>query len=390
MKVGIFKIAKPISFESSVFNDFTEVELMVKMLKDMNSDITMYTKKVKSYVGKNEIIVNGTTVKIVDFDEIDKPIEDDIIIVIHGAINFFGGAENEMITKTYFHVNHAKTDKKIFLFMDPVIPIIPLYMRKSTLINRKWNIYKESDVDDWVHKGIYILGSFYNHDFMKHKNKNVNVLDTYYVEFNAFPLILYPKQKITDFLLYDYYYAGRYRYGARTRKLNAYFFGDMPEEIKRALVGNITKTNLSKMNSNISNIDNLGTLPLIPTNNKLDFYTFMNRCLSTIGINDDSVNNISFNRRFFESIVFNNVLFVDKLNDSNQLFFDGVDKKIKNFLYVSNKQQLIDNILYLKHNMSFRYDIINSANAYIYNKYTYEYIFNQFKFAIDSILKDGR
>lgn len=295
--------------------------------KTTPSGETIYFKKTLEKLGWEVDIISkkfGEFTK--SFQTVHDPNIYDKLIVVNGAINFFGGTENEVIIKNYQIM--AKYNKPIYYFLtDLRLPFKQLW---PSIEKRDWG-YKKEDV--WVNAPIKVISQTFNLEVVK---KLMPELEAVYFPLERYKL-LFPKPiQSLNFKTVDLIYGGSFRAGNREQKMIDYLF-DTKYSVEFYGTAKADQFKLP-----------FRTAPLF--SGKVNFEDVVEKnssAYASIVIGDKLYNNNHITLRVWEIMMSDAVILID--ND-----FDP-DRKImgKDWFYVNNKQEVFEKIEQIKQNQDY-------------------------------------
>lgn len=319
MKIALLNLANNITDFSTVSSGET-INIKI-MLEKMNHNVDIISKK------KGQFTISFEDVN--DINNYDK------LLVINGALNFFGGKENPIIINNFKLM--AKYNKTIYyLLTDLRLPYRNLW---KAIYKRNWP-YTEEEVT--IKSDIVVISQFNNLEEVKKIHKNENISKFVYFPLERYKLVNREKPQEDQFNLFDYIeedkqsdliYGGSFRAGNREAKMLKYLF-DM-EDLKVEFFGT---ANESQFNNSKYKIAPKFT-GKIPMNEMVEKNS---TAYASIIIGDESYNNNGITLRVWETLLSEAICFID-------LDFDK-EKKIlaHDFFYVKSKQELIDRVWRIK------------------------------------------
>src|SRR5271154_4075773 len=370
MKVGVIKLGARISFNA---NDTSggngEARSIINMVDLGGADVHIFTKILpkdtlnKTFVwhdlGKEEYSTEGL----------------DVLLVINGNVNFFGGAEDVSQLLNYKIINEFN-GPVYYAYCDPELTlkqVWPSVSKKPWAKN--WERGELEIVRDDI---IYLSQPFDVGRVMSNFGKNeVRPMSVQHFPFEKFPCLT-TECYLTEFTdangslkfnsnpEVDLSYGGTMRGGKRFTKMVKFYLGH-PPEISVEMFGKIDAS------------DFLGrTLDRLPTFTGPIRYDQMmpkmNKALAHCVIGDPYYEEINdMPQRTYESIMANVVTFIDYDMDKLRRVY-GRDKVLADFLYVQDRQELSEKILLLKTDTSLRRQILDDQikavgfNALEYSK----------------------
>ncbi len=350
MKVGVVKLGARISFNA---NDTSggngEARSIINMLDLGGADVHIFTKIIK----KDNLLPQFTwhDLSFSFFDDLTKL---DVLLVINGNVNFFGGAEDASQLINYQIIN-SFPGPVYYAYCDPELTLKQVWPSVS---KKKWaSNWKQSDLEIVRDDIIYLSQPFDVARVMKDLGKN----EVKPMAIQHFPFEQFPMMNALDPLPFnekpevDLSYGGTMRGGKRIKKMLKFYFGH-PYEISVEMFGKISADDFNPV-----------MLKLVP----YPYPTFtgpikydemlpkMNKALAHCVIGDPYYEEINdMPQRTYESIMANVVTFIDHDMDKLRRVY-GRDKVLADFLYVQDRKELSEKILLLKADSSLRRQILD-------------------------------
>lgn len=361
MKIALFKIGQIIEFSiNKKYNGINyEVLSCIEMLKG-KTDLTIISveedleNNIRTYEWFKQ-----------HYKEFDK------MIVINGAVNYFGGAKNNSLPEeVYLSMNLFEKDV-IYLLYDPYLPLQNIV---KTALSKPFNC-QYSSLDLVVQNKIHYVTQIKN-------ISKCNFLGQKSITY--FPLEKYPlfmdnsKFEPANFknCWCDLIYGGTIRSSRREKKLIEYYF-DLPDNLKSLLFGNIKLSQFKTYNGTNFPIFEKGV-------DRLKLKEKLRISLSTVCIGDKKYSQLDdIAQRFYESILAGHIVFIDEEYDLTKRCF--TDKYLKDFLYVKNKQELIEKLNIIKSNETMFYNIVKKQKEDIIDSFDKEKYQNSFIHLIESL-----
>lgn len=338
MKVALFKIGSIIKNFSKLNGISYEIMSCIKMLQDGGADVTAISNS-----GNSD---ENFTLRTYEWfkrhnNEFDK------MIVINGAINYFGGVENTSYPEEVFYAMSHFKKEIIYLVYDPCLPLKDF---SKMILAKEFNRVKYTAEDLQIPNRIHYITQAKN----TAKCNFYNSKTTQYYPLEKYPLLMDNidfKDINPDNCSYDLIYGGTLRAGKRENKIIQYYFG-LPEDIRVQIFGNI-KLKQFKKNGSLRLPDFDKAVDRISLTNKLQ------TSIATICIGDKVYANLDdVAQRFYESINACHVTFIDSEYDTKKLAY--TDKYLQDFLYVKSQNELIEKLRKVKSDNSLFKDIVKA------------------------------
>ena len=350
MKIAVIKLGARISFGSLGTSGGTgEAVSICKMLQIGGADVHIYTK---CLLNKDIFPDEFSFHQILEEFKMINDEKFDALIVINGSVQFYGGAEDAPQIANYHIINNFK-GPVFYNYCDPSLTLKQLW---PAIEKKEWgNKYQKSDIEITRSDIIYLSQPYDTQKVMdevltgKNEIKPAKVV---HFPFEQFPC-LHPQMPYNENPSVDLSYGGTMRGGKREKKMVKYYF-DYPSDISVEMFGKITKEDFKP-----KNIDNITTFPEFtgPVNYG-DMHRKMNEAMAHVVIGDDLYYKIDdIAQRAAESVWSMNVTFFDFDSDPTRRFFNN-DPVLTEFLYVKDREEVVDRLRVLKTNLEFRKEII--------------------------------
>jgi len=258
----------------------------------------------------------------------------DALIVINGNTNFYAGMENEYELWNYIVINEFK-GPVFYIMCDPNLTLKQL---NRSVDKKPWGI-KYKDRIEIKRKDIVYICQMYNLEVAKAliDRQGIEINKIFYYPLEKFPLL----RNRLDFVenrVVDLRYGGTFRSSKREKKMVKYLFG-LPDNIKVEIFG---KVKLDNFNPKL--VCGLKSPIFAKSVQYVDYLKYMSNALSTIVIGDKIYEGNNLNQRIYESILANNIVFIDRDLDP------AMRALLQEGQYVSSKEELISKINILKSN----------------------------------------
>jgi len=348
MKVGVVKLGARISFNA---NDTSggngEARSIINMLHLGGADVHIFTK----ILGKDNLLPQFTWHDSTLTTKLDGDGWNteglDVLLVINGNVNFFGGAEDVSQLINYQIINNFP-GPVYYAYCDPELTLKQVWPSVS---KKEWaKNWKQSDLEIIRDDIVYLSQPFDVARVMKDFSKNeVKPMSVLHFPFEQFPC-LNEQLPFNSNPEVDLSYGGTMRGGKRYNKMMKFYFGH-PPEIEVEMFGKITEKDFA---------DEVARAPRFTGPIRYDeMLPKMNKALAHCVIGDpyyEEINDIP--QRTYESIMASVVTFIDHDMDKLRRVY-GRDKVLADFLYVQDRQELSEKILLLKADTSLRRQILD-------------------------------
>lgn len=348
MQIGVIKLGSRISYggrDTSGGNG--EVRSIIRILQEGGAHVHVLTKILKNDYLEPTISWN----QIVDEYNLINKLKLDALLVINGNLNFFGGAEDREQILNYHIINNFK-GPVYYVLCDPALQLKQIWPSVS---KKSWGSnYKQLDIEITRKDIVYIAQPYNTHMLLDIVQKNnIEINTAYHFPFEQFPCLneqlpMVPLDKLTA----DLSYGGTMRGNKREKKMIDFYWG-YPNSIDVEMFGKIEHDNFTPKK--------IGSLrpPRFSGSVKYDdFLPRMNTCLSTVVIGDPLYEKLGdLNQRIYESIWSNVITFIDADFDKDKRAY-GHESDLADFLYVSNRNDVINKLDLIKNNKSFREDVL--------------------------------
>lgn len=340
MKLAVIKLGARLVFGDKVGTSggSGEAASLVNMLVEGGTEVHCYTKVLPKDSKPNNI----TMFNIEDeYAEINNRGYDGLIVV-NGSVNFFGGAEDRAQILNYWLINNFK-GSVIYLYCDPNLQLKQLW---GAMEKKPWSSkYNEKDIV--ITRDIHVISQSYNLEKIKEifekQDYKLASIDQY--DFQKFPMMAsYTLHDPTMFgYASDISYGGTFRSGRREKKLIDFYFG-YPDDIDIEVFGKIKLTDFNE-----KKIENLRPPKFTGTVDYNKMIHKMSESRAHVVIGDNQYPGFEMiSQRAYEAVMAGCVVFVDSEFDKNRRIF-GANKALSDFLYVDNRDQVIDKIRNLEH-----------------------------------------
>lgn len=330
MKLAVLKLGARIVFGQKVGSSggSGEAASLIEMMVEGGCEVDCYTKVLSSDQQNRSVNVFN----IEDHYENITSNVYDALVVINGAVNFFGGQEDRPQILNYKAINNFN-GKIIYLYCDPNLSLKQIW---PSIEKKPWaSNWNKEDIN--ITKPISVISQSYNLE----KNKALFEKNGYPVEsivqydFQKFPMM---KPRETSILgkTVDLSYGGTFRSGRREKKLIEFYFG-LPEDISVEVFGKIKITDFNE--KKVTGLRPPKFLPPVDYNNMIQK---MSSSKTHIAIGDNQYPDFEMiSQRVYESIMAGTLLFIDNEFDKNKRIF-GNNIELSNLLYINDRNQFTD------------------------------------------------
>lgn len=354
MKVGVIKLGSRISFNA---NDTSggngEARSIIKMLKEGGATVQIYTKILK----KDNLLPEYQWFDLSDPATLADGMRADVLVVLNGNVNFFGGAEDPEQLLNYWIINHFN-GPVFYIYCDPSLTLKQVW---PSVEKKPWGSkYDKCDLYIARQDIIYLSQPHDVEKVMAKLSKNEIIPSKMiHYPFEQFPC-LNGQLSMNLSPEVDLSYGGTMRGGKRAKKMVKFYF-DLPEDISVEMFGKINKEDFDE-----KLLVGITRFPTFTGPIKYDeMLPKMNKAMAHIVIGDpyyEQINDMA--QRAYESIWSNVVTFIDSDLDQLRRVY-GRDKELADFLYVSDKKEVAEKIQLLKADKSLREQILRDQLAAI-------------------------
>jgi hypothetical protein len=345
MKVAVIKLGSRISFNANDTSGANgEARSICKMLKGGGAEVHIYTK-----ILKKDKLVEDYQWHDLSEHILDHPTED-ILVILNGNVNFFGGAEDREQLLNYAIIN-AFEGPIFYVYCDPELTLKQVW---PSVAKKPWAGNWSQGTLDIVRKDInYLCQPFdtemIRNDLKKHEIIPQNII---HFPFEQFPC-LNERLPFNPAPEVDLSYGGTMRGGKRVKKMAKFYFGH-PDEISVEMFGKIEAKDFEdKYVMGLRHPTYTGPVKYD------DMLPKMNKAMAHCVIGDpyyEKINDIP--QRLWESVNSNVVTFIDYEMDKMRRVW-AADKVLGDFLYVKDRQELSEKILLLKSDNELRKQILS-------------------------------
>jgi len=357
MKIAVIKLGARIMWETDAAVGPGEAISICKALKQGGAEVHVFTK-ILSKDTKHESLEWHNILDDRDTSGID------ILLVINGNVNFFGGAEDRAQILNYEIMNNFN-GPVVYVMCDPELSLMQIWdnvSKKQVDSKSNWeNVYAEKDI--LVTRQIHVLCQPFNVTEMTkawNKKKGTVPLGTmFHFPMERFPLLnewLEPaKAPIVDLL-----YGGTARGGRRIPNLFKWYW-NLPEDISVEIFGKIDDEDFKSHPKLKNNFEarKMHRPPVFTGMVKYcDVLPKMNGALAHLVTGDRSYETCDLiPQRVAECIAAGNVVFVDANIDKSRRIYP-IGTSANEFLYVKSQEELVERLRILKSDPYMRHAVI--------------------------------
>ncbi len=354
MKIAVIKLGARIMWETDAAVGPGEAISICKALQQGGAEVTVITK----LLGKDTL---HNSLRWFDIRAITQPTldEHDVLVVVNGNVNFFGGAEDEAQIKNYEIINNFK-GKVVYVMCDPELPLMQIWGNVS---GKPWGSkYEEKDINI-TRTDIHVLSQPFDvkavQDRWVKKKGSAPIGNVFHFPMERFPLLndwLPPNPSPTVDLLYG----GTTRGGRRIPNLQKWYV-NLPDEISVEIFGKIDQEDFEKHPKYVPPLP--GEFRRYPTFTGMvkycDVLPKMNNALAHLVTGDPSYEVLDIiPQRAMECIAAGNIVFVDaNMDKSRRIYPKG--SIAHEYLYVRDKIDLVQKLEQVKANGPLRQELYN-------------------------------
>jgi hypothetical protein len=360
MKIGVIKLGARIMWETDAAVGPGEAISICKALQQGGANVHVITKILtKDTLHPSLTWHNILAVTQTELDALD------VLVVVNGNVNFFGGAEDEAQITNYKVINNFK-GAVVYVMCDPELPLMQIWDNVS---GKEWGSkYHEADIKI-TRTDIKVLSQPFAVDKVKErwqkKKGAAPIGGVFHFPMERFPLLNAWLPAMTHPTV-DLMYGGTTRGGRRIPNLYKWYV-DLPVDLAVEIFGKIDADDFIKHPKVGAVIEAAGLTngyaPHYPTFTGMvkycDVLPKMNNALAHLVTGDPSYEVLDIiPQRAMECIAAGNVVFVDaNMDSSRRIYPSGL---ANSFLYVSTRQEFIGKLLQLKADPSLRLQLLQS------------------------------
>lgn len=337
MKIGVIKLGARILWDLDNSVTSGEAISICKALERGGAEVHVFTKILK----KDTLHPSLHWHNIAESDQADLDMLD-LVVVINGNVNFFGGAEDREQILNYSVINNAQCPV-VYIMCDPELPLVQIW---ENVQKKPWGEnYRERDVN--ITRPVHLLSQPFAVDAVRAgwPKKGAPLGEVKHFPMERFPYLnewLEPPAAPTV----DLMYGGTARGGRRIPNLYKWYCG-LPEDLTVEIFGKIDATDFEKHNK-------ISKLPVkrYPTFSGMvkygDVLPKMQGALAHMVTGDPSYEELDLiPQRVAECIAAGNIVFVDaNIDKSRRIYPAGTEAH--DFLYVSTQEELIERLRAVK------------------------------------------
>lgn len=354
MKIAVIKLGARIMWETDAAVGPGEAISICKALQQGGAEVTVFTK----ILAKDTLHPSLNWINILSADQSDLD-DKDVLVVVNGNVNFFGGAEDEAQILNYSIINNFP-GKVVYVMCDPELPLMQIWGNVS---GKPWGgKYKERDINI-TRTDIHVLSQPFDikavQDRWVKKKGAAPIGNVFHFPMERFPLLndwLSPNPSPSVDLLYG----GTTRGGRRIPNLQKWYV-DLPEEISVEIFGKIDQEDFEKHPKYVPPLP--GEFRRYPTFSGMvkycDVLPKMNSALAHLVTGDPSYEVLDIiPQRAMECIAAGNIVFVDaNMDKSRRIYPKG--SLSHEFLYVQDKIEFVMKMAQLKADPVLRQELYN-------------------------------
>lgn len=335
MKVAVVKLGSRISYSAVGTSGANgEAVSIIQMLYHGGCDVVAFTKILHTDTCPSHITWRNIE------DEFTNHSDCDVLVIINGNVNFFGGAEDRPGLLGYHIINSFK-GPVFYVYCDPNLVLTQIW---SSVEKKPWGQkYRQADIEIIRTDIVYLSQPWDTAEVAKLLKVPAKTVVHY--PFEKFPCMgtqipSYENPFQTGYN-YDLSYGGTFRGGRREKKMVKFYFGH-PEYISVEMFGKIKSSDFKpELIKDLSQ-------PVFNGVVRYDEFTSkMNSSLATCVIGDpkyEKLNDVP--QRVYECIWSNVVTFIDSDIDKARRVY--ANKELSDFLYVNSREQLSERLMILK------------------------------------------
>ena len=346
MNIAVMKIGARIHENDKIGSSSNEALATIKMLQLGGANVIAFSKVLNSDKPTNYI--KDYPFFFANIDMFDR------LVIVNGNLNFFGGKCSDDGPEIYKAINTFK--KPIaYMFYDPYLGMKQCY---KSVLSKDWGSkYTQEQLEIKPSSLHYIT-----------QCKDVNKISeigqkscTYY-PIEKFPMIMEKEHWQVNFdkAEFDLNYAGTFRGGRREESMIEFYFG-LPEDIRVQMFGNIKLDQFSKQGDlRAPDFGKAVTHEKVREN--------IQKALATVIIGDPKYIELDdIAERFYESIIYGQVTFVDEKYDRTNRAYNNLS--LQKFLRVKNREDLVYKLRAIKNDKQLFYDVLSQQYKDLFDNF---------------------
>jgi hypothetical protein len=358
MKIAVIKLGARITWDTDGAVAPGEAVSICKALTCGGAEVHVFTKILKKDTLDPSITWHDLLVK-------DQAVNEcDLLVVINGNANFFGGAEDESHMANYWCINNFK-GRVVYVMCDPELPLLQIWKGVQA---KPWGAkYREENVfisrDD-----IEVLSQPFDLKAVKAGWKGVPIARFFHFPMERFPY-LNDAVAPTNSHTVDLMYGGTPRGGRRIPNLYKWYW-NLPKDISAEIFGTIDGSDFMKHPK--VDVSELGDEYFTKTGLSLTAPNFsgkvkydqvlpkMSTALAHLATGDPSYETLDIiPQRIAECHAAGNIVFVDSNMDKSRRIYP-VGSMAHDFLYVQSQAELVDRLRIVKADPGIRHELLEA------------------------------
>lgn len=359
MKIAVIKLGARITWETSGGVAPGEAVSLCKALKRGGAEVHVFTALSKRDTLHESLIWHDI---LTDRDTSEL----DMLVIINGTVNFFGGKEDRGQALNYEVINQFK-GAVVYMMCDPYLPLLQIWKNvQDKQVDPKlgWeNTYLEENVLI-TRTDISLCSQSYNLENMKKfwvKKGGVPIDEIFHASLDRFPFLndwLEPAPHPTV----DLMYGGTPRGGRRIPNLHKWYW-NLPRDLRVEIFGTIDRSDFEKhpkVGQKVTYLQEVEHAPNFTGKVKYDeVLPKMNNALATLICGDPDYEPLDIiPQRVAECIAAGNLVFIDANMDPSRRIYP-VGTEAHNFLYVTSPESLASRLQSVKQDPGVRQFLID-------------------------------
>lgn len=355
MKIAVIKLGARITWNTGGAVAPGEAVSICKALTLGGAEVHVFTKIIK----KDTLDPSITWHDIADADQGDLDMLD-VLVVINGNVNFFGGAEDREQILNYEIINNFQ-GRVVYIMCDPELQLKQIWPFGP---KKEWGTkYREENVfisrDD-----IEVLSQPFDLKAVKAGWKGVPIAKFFHFPMERFPY-LNGAVSPTNSPTVDLMYGGTPRGGRRIPNLYKWYW-NLPKDISAEIFGSIDTDDFFKH-------PKIGLSPLFMKDSAAPTFTGkvkydqvlpkMSTALAHLATGDPSYETLDIiPQRVAECHTAGNIVFVDSNMDKSRRIYP-VGTMAHDFLYVQSQAELVDRLRIVKADSGIRHELLEAQRT---------------------------